>query len=143
MTWRLPHSRVRALVTLLATLIASALTVACKSKPPPIVDGESDAAGVVTDEARAYARSVYALRCAACHGATGLGARESGAGIPLPNFRDIAWQNGITDSAIERIVALGGRGTGKNAIMPANPDLAASRESLAAMRAHLRSFGAR
>ncbi len=133
------HSRSVAFV-LSVGLLAIGAAASCKAKASPSYV-ESDAAVVVTDESRAYARSVFALRCAACHGAMGTG--EKAAGVPVPNFRDATWQDGITDAAIERIIAEGGLRVGKNPIMPANPDLATSRESLAAMRAHIRAFGGR
>ncbi len=129
-------------VVVIAVLACAPATTACKSKPnasPPRI--EADGAVVVTEAARAYARSVFALRCAACHGAMGTG--EKAAGVPVPNFRDATWQSGITDAAIERIIAEGGLKVGKSPIMPANPDLATSSESLAAMRAHVRAFGGR
>lgn len=106
-----------------ALVVAAALVAACRPGEPP--------------EPNAYADEVWRVRCTPCHGARGEGGTS---GLPVPSFRDAAWQARTSDLAIEGIVGQGGAAVGKNAAMPANPDLARSPEVLAALRRRVRSF---
>jgi mono/diheme cytochrome c family protein len=71
------------------------------------------------------AKQIFATRCATCHGATGHGDGPTAAGFPTKprNFTDPAWQAGVTDDALRKVIAKGGAAVGKNALMPHNPDL--------------------
>ena len=88
------------------------------------------------------AENIYNTRCTPCHGSTGGGDGAASASLnPKPrNFRDAAWQSGVDDEYIEKIVAYGGQAVGKSAAMPPNPDLADKKDVIAALRAKVRSF---
>jgi mono/diheme cytochrome c family protein len=88
------------------------------------------------------ARSVFASRCAICHGERGEGDGPAGAGLkPQPtNFRDPSWQAQVSDEHIEQVIALGGAAVGKSPAMPPNPDLA-KRPVVSQLRALTRTMG--
>jgi mono/diheme cytochrome c family protein len=87
------------------------------------------------------ARSVFASRCAICHGDRGEGDGPAAAGLkPQPaNFRDPSWQAQVTDEHIEQVIALGGAAVGKSPVMPPNPDLA-RRPVVSQLRALIRTM---
>lgn len=91
----------------------------------------------------AEANKIFETRCVACHGATGIGDGPAAASLdPKPaNYSDATWQESVTDQQIEDAIAKGGAAVGKSVSMPANPDLAAKPEVLAALRKKIRAFG--
>jgi mono/diheme cytochrome c family protein len=92
--------------------------------------------------ARSEAAQVFATRCTTCHGERGAGDGPASAGLTPPprNFQDAAWQASVTDAHIEQIVQYGGSAVGKSAAMPANPDLNAKPEVVAALREYVRDL---
>jgi mono/diheme cytochrome c family protein len=73
----------------------------------------------------AEARQTFQSRCAPCHGETGKGDGASASALnPKPrNFSDAAWQQGIKDDDIRKVIVKGGAAVGKSSMMPAAPDL--------------------
>jgi mono/diheme cytochrome c family protein len=96
----------------------------------------------VSAEARAEADQIFTNRCAACHGATGVGDGNASKGLnPAPrNLQEKEWQSSVNDEYIEKIIRLGGLGVGKSAAMPPNPDLGAKPEVVMALRERIRSL---
>ena len=112
------------------------LAAACnRPQPGPAVE--------ITPEAKAEAEQVFSTRCMTCHGMQGTGDGPASAALtPKPrNFHDKMWQSNITDKHIETIIQFGGMSVGKSPAMPANPDLVSKPAVVAALRAHVRSFG--
>jgi mono/diheme cytochrome c family protein len=95
--------------------------------------------------AQAEAKQIFDTRCVTCHGPQGAGDGPASAGLTPPprNFQDPAWQASVTDAHIEQIVQYGGAAVGRSAAMPANPDLMAKPEVVAALRAHVRGLAKR
>lgn len=100
------------------------LTVAAAPKAEPVAAG-----GTPADEAKA----LFSGRCAVCHGAQGAGDGAGAAALnPKPrNFKDAQWQSSVTDQHLTQVIVGGGPAVGKNAMMPANPDLKDKPEVLA------------
>jgi len=92
--------------------------------------------------AEAEAKQVFESRCVTCHGPLGAGDGPASAGLtPRPrNLRDPAWQASVSDAHIEQIIQYGGAAVGKSPAMPANPDLMARPEVVAALRATIRGL---
>jgi mono/diheme cytochrome c family protein len=92
--------------------------------------------------AAAEADAAYRQRCVTCHGNLGAGDGMAASALnPRPkDLRDPAWQSGVTDEYIEKIIAGGGPAVGKSMSMPANSDLAPA--TIQALRAKVRSFRA-
>ena len=88
------------------------------------------------------AQTIFATRCAMCHGSGGKGDGPAGAALnPHPrDMTDAAWQKSVTDEHIEQIIAGGGPAVGKSPMMPANPDLASKPDVIKALRQLVRSF---
>jgi mono/diheme cytochrome c family protein len=103
------------------------------------------AAGPSAEDARAEAMRVFEQRCVTCHGPEGKGDGPGSVALtPKPrNFHDAEWQDSVTDEHIEQIIMYGGAAVGKSPMMPANPDLVSKPEIVAALRAHVRSLGAK
>ena len=91
------------------------------------------------------AKQIFETRCITCHGPLGAGDGPASAGLTPPprNLQDPAWQASVTDTHIEQIVQYGGAAVGKSPAMPANPDLMARPEVVAALRAHVRELAKR
>jgi mono/diheme cytochrome c family protein len=105
------------------------------------VAAPSQTGGRSGGDARKYFRS----RCAVCHGATG-GADGPGSAALSPKprpFSDAAWQDGITDEELEKVIKDGGVSVGKSPGMPAHPDLKAQPELLKELIAFIRGQRAR
>jgi high-affinity iron transporter len=87
----------------------------------------------------------YAQRCAQCHGDTGQGDGPAGKSLqPWPrSFANKEWQAAATDEQIRAIIVRGGQAVGKSAAMPPAPDLADKPQTVAALVAIVRAFGAR
>jgi mono/diheme cytochrome c family protein len=92
--------------------------------------------------AEAEAKQIFETRCVTCHGPEGAGNGPASAGLTPPprNFQDPGWQTSVTDAHLERIIQYGGAAVGKSPAMPANPDLMAKPEVVAALRAHVRGL---
>lgn len=108
--------------------------------PPP-----SAAPAGASAAAEAEAAQVFETRCITCHGPLGAGDGPASAGLTPPprNLRDATWQTSVTDAHIEQIIQYGGAAVGKSPAMPANPDLMAKPEVVAALRAHVRGLAQR
>jgi mono/diheme cytochrome c family protein len=100
--------------------------------------GESTA----SPQAIAEAEQVFATRCTPCHGARGAGDGPASSGLtPRPrNFQDGAWQASVDDEHIRQIIQYGGAAVGRSLAMPANPDLQAKPEVVAALCDHIREL---
>jgi len=117
------------------------LGIGCKP-PTPATSTEAPAAPAAPLSAEAEARQIFSGRCSPCHGATGAGDGAASAALtPHPaNFREAAWQAGITDAQIEAVILQGGAAVGKSAAMPPNADLAGKPAVLTALRAMIRGM---
>ena len=89
------------------------------------------------------AKSIFAMRCATCHGATGLGDGAAAVAMnPTPrSFADAEWQKAITDEQIDQVIIGGGPAIGKSPLKPPNPDLAAKADVVKALRVMVRDLG--
>jgi mono/diheme cytochrome c family protein len=96
----------------------------------------------VTPEAREAANSIFAERCAVCHGDDGGGAGPGAANLnPKPqNFRSRKWQKSMSDQQIAMIIVNGGSSAGLSASMAANPDLEGQPDVVAALVERIRKF---
>lgn len=105
--------------------------------PPPA----SPAAQSPADEAKA----VFSSRCVACHGASGKGDGVAAVAlVPRPrDYTDHAWQAGVTDDLIRKVIVEGGPAVGKSPLMPANPDLADKKAVADELLKLVRGFDAR
>ena len=97
----------------------------------------------ITPQARAEALSIFAERCAVCHGVDGDGAGPAAASLnPKPaNFRSRKWQSSMSDERIAKIIVNGGTSVGLSASMASNPDLEGQPDVVAALVEHIRKFG--
>ena len=97
----------------------------------------------VSPEAREAANSIFAERCAVCHGEDGGGAGPGAANLnPKPqNFRSRKWQKSMSDRLIAMIIVNGGSSVGLSASMAANPDLEGQPDVVAALIERIRKFG--
>ena len=123
------------------TALLALTLVACKPPAAPVNTADPPpAAAPATPEAEAA--QIFAGRCSPCHGATGAGDGAASAALnPRPrNFREAAWQSGVTDAQIEQVIRQGGAAMGKSAAMPANPDLDGKPAVVAALRAMIRGM---
>ena len=128
--------RIRAL---LATIIMMALAFASTGWA-----GSTGAKPNATSpEARDAANSIFAERCAVCHGDDGGGAGPGAANLnPKPqNFRSRKWQKSMSDQQIATIIVNGGSSVGLSAAMAANPDLEGQPDVVAALVERVRKFG--
>lgn len=102
------------------TLLALTLTglTACGNKG-------GDAAASVPEAAMAEAKTIFAQRCATCHGPEGKGDGPAGQALnPKPRtFSDKAWQEKVNDEHIAKIIIGGGPAVGLSPMMAPNPDL--------------------
>jgi len=95
--------------------------------------------------AKTEADGVWQMRCTTCHGAGGKGDGAAAAALnPKPrDFSSAEWQKSVTDEHIEKVIVEGGQSVGLNMLMTANPDLASKPDVVKALRAHVRSLGAK
>ncbi len=134
--------------SLCALLLALTAAACSKAKPAsadqsePAVGNAGGTSGTSAAEATATATQIFATRCTPCHGPTGMGDGPASASLnPHPrNFHDKEWQAKVTDEHIQTIIKVGGAGVGLSPAMPGNPDLN-DPAVVAALRAHIRSFG--
>lgn len=131
----------RFLVSAVLSLVAIA-SVGCKPPAPPAASVEEPAAPAAAATPEAEARQIFAGRCAPCHGTAGAGDGAAAAALnPRPaNFRQAAWQDGITDAQIDAVILQGGAAVGKSAAMPPNPDLSSKPAVVAALRTMIRGM---
>ena len=97
----------------------------------------------ITPQARDEASSIFAERCAVCHGDDGGGTGPGAANLnPKPqNFRSRKWQKSMSDDQIAKIIVNGGSSVGLSASMAANPDLEGQPDVVAALVERVRKFG--
>jgi mono/diheme cytochrome c family protein len=109
---------------------------------PAAAPAPSAAPGGPSAAAELEAKQIFETRCVTCHGPLGAGDGPASAGLTPPprNFQDPAWQASVTDAHIEQIVQYGGAAVGRSPAMPANPDLMAKPEVVAALRVHVREL---
>lgn len=95
--------------------------------------------------AQAEADTVWQQRCSTCHGPGGKGDGPAAAALtPKPrDFTSADWQKSVTDEHIEKVIVEGGQAVGLSMLMTANPDLASRPDVVKALRAHVRSLGAK
>jgi len=100
--------------------------------------------GVGTGDPVAEARTVYRHRCQHCHGSGGAGDGKTARmmGSDPRDFTDPQWQATISDEGIATIIVEGGQAVGKQPLMPASPGLRTKPETLDALVALIRDFGA-
>ena len=114
--------------------------------PAPAASPSTASPPAATPEsARAEAQQIFVSRCVTCHGPEGAGNGPASAGLTPPprNLQEPAWQTSVSDTHIEQIIQYGGAAVGKSPAMPANPDLMAKPEVVAALREHVRSLSSR
>src|ERR1700722_12949064 len=97
----------------------------------------------ITPQARDEALSIFAERCAVCHGVNGDGAGPAAASLnPKPaNFRSRKWQSSMSDERIATIIVNGGTSVGLSASMASNPGLEGRPAVVAALVEHIRKLG--
>ena len=88
---------------------------------------------------------IWTTRCSLCHGAGGKG--DGPASAPLnPKPRDLTdkkWQTSVDDAHIELVIVKGGTAVKLSPMMAANPDLESKPDVVRALRAKVRSLGAK
>lgn len=136
-------------VASLVVLAAIAVVQGCSSGEPAAktkgktakAKAKASASGIPAS-AIAEADSVYATRCATCHGATGRGDGPGSSNLnPKPrDYSDAEWQKTVTDEEIEKTIVYGGAAVGKSPLMVANPDLASKEDVVKALREKVRAF---
>lgn len=91
------------------------------------------------------ADQIWTTRCSLCHGAGGKG--DGPASAPLnPKPRDMTdkkWQASVDDARIETVIVKGGTAVNLSPMMAANPDLESKPDVVKALRAKVRSMGAK
>src|ERR1700687_4679216 len=129
---------------LLSAVVMTALAVASTGWAGGLVLVGSNGAkpGAISPEARTEALSIFAERCAVCHGDDGGGAGPGAANLnPKPqNFRSRKWQKSMSDQQIAMIIVNGGSSAGLSASMAANPDLEGQPDVVAALVERIRKF---
>jgi mono/diheme cytochrome c family protein len=98
---------------------------------------------LITPQSRDEALSIFAERCAVCHGVNGDGAGPAAGSLnPKPaNFRSRKWQSSMSDERIATIIVNGGSSVGLSASMASNPDLEGQPDVVAALVEHIRKLG--
>src|SRR5712692_1759423 len=131
---RIKRALLSTLVTVAVALTASA---GCPQSSPTRSKSNS-----ITPEARAAALSIFAERCAVCHGVDGGGEGPAASSLnPKPaNFRSRKWQSSMTDDRIAMIIVNGGTSVGLSASMASNPDLQGQPTVVAALVERIRKF---
>ena len=96
----------------------------------------------VSPAAKAQARTIWADRCANCHGQTGMGDGVGAKVLPVKprTFADSSWQASVTDEHIAKVITEGGAVHGLDANMAANPDLLDKPEVVRALVLKVRSL---
>lgn len=134
---------------LLLSTASLVVSVACNQPPtsgssgvPTAAAATATAAKAATTDAADTARSYFKQKCVVCHGDHGAGDGAGAAALnPKPRaFSQAEWQASVTDEQIGKTIVLGGAAVGKDAAMPANPDLAAKKEVVAELVKIVRAF---
>lgn len=109
----------RTLNRVLFTLAIAGFATACGK------GGEGDKKTGVSEAALAEAKTVFAQRCATCHGPEGKGDGPAGQALnPKPRtFGDKEWQGKVTDDHLRKVIVGGGAAVGLSPMMAPNPDL--------------------
>lgn len=115
-----------------------ALLAACSDNhaaPPQATSQSSPAAE--------EARNSFNTICATCHGQSGKGDGPAAAALETKprNYTDKAWQAGVTDAQIKKIILEGGAAVGKSPLMPAWTQFADKPDVLNELVKIVRSFG--
>jgi mono/diheme cytochrome c family protein len=122
------------LAAVLGITISGAMALAAEAKKSDI-----PAAAVTEGD------QVWTTRCSLCHGAAGKG--DGPASGPLnPKPRDLSdkkWQSSVDDAHIELVIVKGGTAVKLSPMMAANPDLESKPDVVRALRAKVRSLGAK
>lgn len=145
-----PHSVGMRIPSWTLLLGASLALLACTedkpsgaNKPVPAVKPTTTAAATATATAAAAgdAKSVFAMRCAACHGESGKGDGPGAAALnPKPrDYTNTEWQASVTDEQLKKTILYGGAAVGKSPAMPASTDLDGKPE-LDLLVQYIRSF---
>jgi len=129
----------------LAVLLGGACSKAPADEADPAASSSAtttSSTAVVSVNADAKAKEIFAQRCTPCHGAEGRGDGAASASLnPKPrNFHDTEWQGVVTDDHLQKIIQYGGAAVGKSAAMPANPDLK-DEAVVKALAAYIRELG--
>jgi mono/diheme cytochrome c family protein len=100
-----------------------------------------DAKKDIPAAAVAEGEQVWTTRCSLCHGAGGKG---DGPLNPKPrDLSDKKWLESVDDKHIETVILKGGTAVKLSPMMAANPDLEAKPDVVRALRAKVRSLGAK
>jgi mono/diheme cytochrome c family protein len=105
--------------------------------------GSAKASGPDAHISAEQAKKEFEARCGACHGPAGAGDGPGAVALnPKPrNFGDKEWQTSVTDEQIRKTMTYGGAAVGKNAAMPAAPDLDSKPKLADALVKVVRGFG--
>lgn len=130
-------------VVVTASLVAALLVVpALAAKVTVDVRGlpKLPPAPVLDEATRARAASVFAARCALCHGSNGDGDGPSAQTLnPKPRrFGDALWQASVTDDQLKQVILMGGSARKLSTLMLPSPDLK-DKPELDALVAFIRS----
>ncbi len=136
----------------LVTLLTMALTWGCSTGDAPVPQLSSatnaptpktTAKPMTQETARTQASTLFANRCATCHGVQGQGDGLAAAKFPVKprSFADAKWQNTVTDDHLRKVILQGGQAVGKSMLMPPNPDLKTKPMVMKALVEMIRSFG--
>ncbi len=108
-----------------AILLLALAACACDKKETASSTASTGEPATAAATPEAAAKKYFAMKCEVCHGKTGAGDGAGAAALnPKPaNFADAAWQGGVTDEHIAKVIVEGGAAAGKSATMPPNPDL--------------------
>lgn len=138
------------LVSVISLALSAAAAGGCgkNTEPPapssgsPNAQPESGPSRPRPTGGRSQADQVFATACAMCHGPDGSGKGPAAAALnPQPrDYRDPAWQAGITDEQIKEVIVKGGQAVGKSPMMPPKPELAGQPEVLDGLVAIIRGF---
>lgn len=136
---------VAAALAVTAAVTAMAMTAACDRRDTVPALEVSPVPSAEPLSVQAEAEAFFLRTCAVCHGREGLGNGPAAGGLDVPprKYADAAWQASITDEQIKRTILGGGASVGKDAAMPAHPQLAAQPELLDALVEKVRSFDPR
>ena len=131
--------RMLLLVGLMSAALSAGAALADEAKPADAKKTEIPAA------AKAEGEQIWTTRCALCHGAGGKGDGVAGAALnPKPrDMTDKKWQTSVDDARIETAIVKGGQAVGLSPLMAANPDLEGKPDVVRALRAKVRSLGAK
>ena len=138
----------RSLPSLCLAVAITALPSSCKrSAPesenaPPPNTFSVESAPTVSAESLAAARTVYASRCAMCHGPAGRGDGPMARALTVrpQDLSDRLWQSNRSNQRLGLVIVSGGPAIGKSPLMPGQPDLAAQPATVDGLVAILRGF---